>query len=122
MELWTSFYEAYRSLDPDRPLLIYEKDVLLIFPFLSSHHHFKHSDSSIALHHTCRVRRRIVYGDMKTEYMLLILEWLELNLIIQRIDLPKDMTRETEYVTEIPRCFPTTELACGDQSIIDKFG
>ncbi|KAH0926826.1 hypothetical protein HID58_019082, partial [Brassica napus] len=79
----------------DRPLLIYEKDVLLIFPFLSSHHHFKHSDSSIALHHTCRVRRRIVYGDMKTEYMLLILEWLELNLIIQRIDLPKDMTRET---------------------------
>lgn len=38
---------------------------------------------------------RIVYGDMKTEYMLLILEWLELNLIIQRIDLPKDMTRET---------------------------
>ncbi|CAG7896724.1 unnamed protein product [Brassica rapa] len=95
MELWTSFYEAIRSLDPDRPLLIYEKDVLLIFPFLSSHHHFKHSDSSIALHHTCRVRRRIVYGDMKTEYMLLILEWLELNLIIQRIDLPKDMTRET---------------------------
>ncbi|CAG7871587.1 unnamed protein product [Brassica rapa] len=27
-----------------------------------------------------------------------------------------------EYVTEILRCCPTTELACGDQSIIDKFG